>query len=400
MSELSEFRADTRAWLEENCPASMRTPMVENEMISGGAKHRSPNPDSYVWLERMAGQGWTVPNWPKEYGGAGLSMAEYVVLLEEMSRINARTPLTGMGTIMIGPTLLEYGTDEQKERHLPRIASGEVRWCQGYSEPGSGSDLASLQTRAVDEGDHYRINGQKIWTSGANFADWIFCLVRTDPDAPKHEGISFMLFNMDQPGVTVKPIRLISGSSPFCETFFDDAIAEKGNVVHRVNQGWTVAKRLLQHERSGIHTMAAAATATKRAQTGMTLPEAAKHYLADDSGSISDATLRDEITQHGMNERSLSLTQRRTVEESEGGTPGAATSIFKFYGAEVRKTQLELQLKVRGTQSLGWEGDDLFTQEERELTRNWLGSKAGSIAGGSNEVQLNILAKRVLSLPD
>ena len=209
-----------------------------------------------------------------------------------------------------------------------------------------------------------------------------------------------MLFNMDQPGVTVKPIRLISGSSPFCETFFDDAIAEKGNVVHRVNQGWTVAKRLLQHERSGIHTMAAAATATKRAQTGMTLPEAAKHYLADDSGSISDATLRDEITQHGMNERSLSLTQRRTVEESEGGTPGAATSIFKFYGAEVRKTQLELQLKVRGTQSLGWEGDDLFTQEERELTRNWLGSKAGSIAGGSNEVQLNILAKRVLSLPD
>jgi acyl-CoA dehydrogenase len=399
MSELSEFRADTRAWLEENCPTSMRTPMVENEMVSGGSKHRSPNPDSYLWLDRMAEKGWTVPNWPKQYGGANLSMDEYVVLLEEMSNINARTPLTGMGTIMIGPTLLEYGTDEQKERHLPKIASGEIRWCQGYSEPGSGSDLASLQTRAVDEGDQYRINGQKIWTSGANFADWIFCLVRTDPDAPKHEGISFMLFSMDQPGVTVKPIRLISGSSPFCETFFDDAIAEKGNVVHRVNQGWTVAKRLLQHERSGIHSMAAAATATKRVLTSMTLPEAAAHYLSGSDDAITDSALRDEIVQHGMNERSLSLTQRRTVEESEGGTPGAATSIFKFYGAEVRKNQLELQLKVRGTQSFGWEGDD-FTSEERELTRNWLGSKAGSIAGGSNEVQLNILAKRVLGLPD
>ena len=399
MSELSEFRADTSAWLDENCPASMRTPMVEGEMISGGTKHKSPNADSYLWLDRMAEKGWTVPNWPQEYGGANLSMDEYVVLLEEMAKINARTPLTGMGTIMIGPTLLEYGTDEQKERHLPKIASGEIRWCQGYSEPGSGSDLASLQTRAVDEGDHYRINGQKIWTSGANFADWIFGLVRTDPDVPKHEGISFMLFSMDQPGVTVKPIRLISGSSPFCETFFDDAIAEKGNVVHRVNQGWTVAKRLLQHERSGIHTMAAAATATTRAQTSMTLPQAAGHYLADAAGNIADKSLRDDIVQHGMNERALSLTQRRTVQESEGGTPGAATSIFKFYGAEVRKNQLELQLKVRGTQSLGWEGDD-FTGEERELTRTWLGSKAGSIAGGSNEVQLNILAKRVLGLPD
>ena len=399
MSELSEFRADTRAWLEENCPASMRTPMVENEMISGGSKHRSPNPDSYLWLDRMAEKGWTVPNWPQEYGGANLSMDQYVVLLEEMAGINARTPLTGMGTVMIGPTLLEYGTDEQKEHHLPKIASGEIRWCQGYSEPGSGSDLASLQTRAVDEGDHYKINGQKIWTSGANFADWIFCLVRTDPDVPKHEGISFMLFTMDQPGVTVKPIKLISGTSPFCETFFDDAIAEKGNVVHRVNQGWTVAKRLLQHERSGIHSMAAAATATTRAQTSMTLPEAARHYLTNADGTISDRSLRDDVVQHGMNERVLSLTQRRTVEESEGGTPGAATSIFKFYGAEVRKNQLELQLKVRGTQSFGWEGDS-FTGEERELTRNWLGSKAGSIAGGSNEVQLNILAKRVLGLPD
>ena len=400
MAEINEFRANTRAWLEDNCPASMRTPMVDAEIVSGGQKNRSTNPDSYVWLERMHAQGWTVPNWPKEYGGADLTVEQYMVLLEEMASINARVPLAGMGVTMIGPTLLEYGTDEQKVQHLPKIASGEIRWCQGYSEPGSGSDLASLQTRAADKGDVFEINGQKIWTSGANFADWIFCLVRTDPEAPKHEGISFVLFTMDQPGVETRPIRLISGASPFCETFFDNAVAEKANLVHRLNQGWTVAKRLLQHERSGIHMLAEAATSSKRtAIAGMTLTEAARHYVGTSEGLLVDPILRDQIVQHQMNARAFSLTQARTVEESEGGTPTFATSIFKFYGAEVRKRQLELQLLTRGTQSLGWEGE-AFTPEEQAITRTWLGSKAGSIAGGSNEVQLNIVSKRVLGLPE
>ena len=398
--ELKEFRNEARAWLEENCPASMRTPMTDDEMVNGGRKKPSSNKDSYVWLERMAEKGWSVPNWPKEYGGAGLNKNEYVVLLEEMARINARTPLTGMGVTMIGPTLLEYGTDDQKARHLPKIASGEIRWCQGYSEPGSGSDLASLQTRAVDKGDYFEVSGQKIWTSGANYADWIFCLTRTDPQVPKHEGISFLLFTMDQPGVTTRPIRLISGSSPFCETFFDNAIAQKNDLVHQLNRGWTVAKRLLQHERSGIHTLAAAVTGRNvRTSMGMSLPEAALHYIGLQDGKLANVSLRDDILRHRMNSKAFALTQNRTVQESEGGTPGAATSIFKLYGAEIRKEQLELQLKVRGTQSLGWEGD-VFSDEERELTRTWLGSKAGSIAGGSNEVQLNILAKRVLGLPD
>ena len=400
MSELSEFRTETRAWLEENCPASMRTPMSEQEMVNGGSKLRSPNPDSYLWLDRMAEKGWTVPNWPKEYGGAGLTKDEYVVLLEEMARINARAPLMGMGVTMIGPTLLEFGDDDQKQRHLPKIASGEIRWCQGYSEPGAGSDLASLQTRAEDKGDYFLVNGQKIWTSGANHADWIFCLVRTDPNAPKHEGISFLLFTMDQPGVETRPIRLISGASPFCETFFTDAIAQKNDLVHQLNRGWTVAKRLLQHERSGIHTLAAAATGRNaRTATGMSLPEAAKQYVGLNDGKLADPDLREEKLRHRMNTRAFALTQSRSVQESEGGTPGAATSIFKLYGAEIRKEQLELQLKVRGTQALGWEGDS-FSDEERDVTRNWLGSKAGSIAGGSNEVQLNIIAKRVLGLPD
>ena len=398
---LREFRSEARAWLAENCPQSMRTPMPEEEIVNGGTKQRSPNPESYAWLERMAGRGWTVPHWPEEYGGANLTKDEYVVLLDEMSAIDARIPLTGMGVSMIGPTLLEYGTDEQKAEHLPKIARGEIRWCQGYSEPGAGSDLASLQTRAVVQGDQFIINGQKIWTTLAQHADWIFCLVRTNPDVPKHEGISFMLVDMDQPGVNVRPIRLISGTSPFCETFFEDAIAEKKNLVHQLNKGWTVGKRLLQHERSGIQALAqAAAGRDSRGDTGTPITEAAKAYVGtDQAGRIADGALRSEICAHLMNTRALSLTQSRSVEESEGGTPGFTTSVFKLRGADLRKEQLELQLKTRGTQALGWEGD-LFSDEERELTRNWLGSKAGSIAGGSNEVQLNIIAKRVLGLPD
>lgn len=399
MAEIDEFRADTRAWLDEHCPASMRKPMAPDEAVNGGNKLRSTNPDSYRWLDLMAERGWTVPNWPTEFGGAGLDKNHYVVLLEEMARINARPPLTGMGVSMIGPTLLEYGNDDQKARHLPKIASGEIRWCQGYSEPGSGSDLASLSTRAVDNGDHFTVNGQKIWTSFAQYADWIFCLVRTDPDAPKHEGISFLLFSMDSPGVTVKPIRLISGASPFCETFFDDVQVPKADLVHQQNRGWTVAKRLLQHERSGIHMLAAAATARNAPTTGPSLVEAARQNVGVTNGRIGNPQLRDAIASHRMDSRSLSLTQQRTIEESEGGTPGAATSIFKYFGAEVRKEQLELQLGARGTQAFGW-GQEGYEEEELELTRIWLGSKAGSIAGGSNEVQLNIIAKRVLGLPD
>lgn len=399
MSDLTEFRSEARNWLEENCPQSMRTPMVEDEEVNGGSKHRSPNADSYVWLDRMAEKGWTVPNWPVEYGGAGLDKDRFVVLLQEMTRINARTPLAGMGVMMIGPTLLEYGNEEQKARHLPKIARGEIRWCQGYSEPGAGSDLASLQTKAEDKGDHFLVNGQKIWTSGADYADWIFCLTRTEPQAPKHEGISFLLFSMDSPGVSVKPIRLISGSSPFCETFFDDVEVPKDDLVHQLNRGWTVAKRLLQHERSGIHTLAAAVTGRGRQQSGVSLRQAAIECIGLTDGKLSDLQLRDAITNYRMNSRAFTLTQNRTVAESEGGTPGAATSIFKFFGADLAKEQMELQLKVRGTQALGWEGE-MYTQDELNVAHAWLGSKAASIAGGSNEVQLNIIAKRVLGLPD
>lgn len=401
MVTLDNFRETTRAWLEQNCPQSMRTPMADAEMVDGGSKLRSTNPDSYVWLDRMAERGWTVPTWPTDYGGAGLDTAEYLVLLEEMARLGARTPLSGMGVTMLGPTLLEYGNEEQKRRHLTKTASGETRWCQGYSEPGAGSDLAGLRTKAEDKGDHFLVNGQKIWTSGAQFADWIFCLVRTEPDVPKHEGISFVLFSMDSPGVSVKPIRLISGSSPFCETFFDDVEVPKENLVHKLNQGWTVAKRLLQHERSGLAALAGAGSARSSGdQPGGSLLDVAKQCIGFTGNQLADPVLRNAIIQHRMNGRAFSLTQRRTVAESEAGNaPGAATSIFKYCGAELAKTHQDLLVNTRGTQALGWEGDS-FSPEELALTRAWLGSKAGSIAGGTNEVQLNIIAKRVLGLPD
>ena len=385
------FRAETRAWLAENCPASCRG---AGEVPGGGTK-AAMTADERTWLERAAQRGFTVPTWPVEYGGGGLTRAEHTVLLEEMRRIGARAPVAGMGTAMLGPTLLEFGTAEQKARHLPKIARGEVWWCQGYSEPGAGSDLASLSTRAEDHGDHFVVHGQKIWTSGAQFADWIFCLVRTDPSAPKHQGISFVLFSMHQPGVTVKPIRLISGASPFCETFLDGAIAHKEDLVGGLNKGWTVAKRLLQHERSGISALVAGVNR----EVGPDPAELARAGLDEPEGRIGDPWLRLDVAQLGMDAHAFRLTQRRAVEESQAGTPGATTSIFKYYGANLAKRRSELQVSILGTQGVAGEAAQVDAGTA-EMTRAWLAGKARSIAGGSNEVQLNIIAKRVLGLPD
>lgn len=387
------FRLEVRDWLETSCPKSLLS--SEGSPESG---RRTPLAgDRKKWLERSAERGFTVPMWPKQYGGAELSKDQYLVLLAEMRRLGAPSPLGGMGVIMLGPTLLEYGTDDQKARHLPPIASGEVRWCQGYSEPGSGSDLASLQTRAVEQGDQYIVNGQKIWTSGAQFADWIFCLVRTDPNAPKHEGISFLLFSMHQPGVTVRPIRLISGASPFCETFFDNAVAAKEDLVGGLNKGWAVAKRLLQHERSGISALASG----RNRETGPSLEELATETMGTRNGRLHDPVMRSSILRHSINAEAFRLTQRRTVEESQGSTPGPQTSIFKYYGANLRKERSELQVSMLGSDAVGSNGDQKPGMKAASaITRDWLAGKAGSIAGGSNEIQLNIIAKRVLGLPD
>lgn len=393
MSDLKNFRETTRAWLEENCPPGARGP---GEVSNGSTKIVIEDSDTRLWLERMVEKGWTVPSWPKAYGGGGLSTEEYVILLEEMKRISGRPALSGFGTSMIGPTLLEFGTEEQKLRHLPRIARAEVEWCQGYSEPGAGSDLASLQTRAVLDGDNYVINGSKIWTSGAHNADWMFILVRTNPDAPKHEGISFMLLPMDQPGVEVRPIKLISGNSPFNETFFDDALAAREDLVGELNRGWTVGKRLLQHERSGMESLLQGGTSKGKSK----LSSIAKDYIGEADGKIDDSAMRDQVLQYEMAQRSLNLTKRRVIQESaDGATPGPATSIFKVMSTDLEKIYSDLATSLRGSQGFGWEGD-AFTDTELEDMRVLLSSRAASIYSGSNEIQRNIIAKRVLGLPD
>ncbi len=391
---LENFRSEAREWLEANCPASMRTPMPADEYPGGGRRAKYKNPETKVWLDLMADKGWVVPTWPKEYGGAGLNADEAKILQEEMARIQARPPHVGMGISMIGPALLEYGNEEQKAEHLPKIARGEIWWCQGYSEPNSGSDLASLQTKAVVDGDDYIINGQKIWTSGADNADWIFCLVRTDFDAPKHNGITFILFDMTTPGITVKPIKLISGLSPFCETFFEDVRVPRKNVVSKVNEGWTVAKRLLQYERTMI------GGGTGGGQRQRSLKDVAIDYVGLENGKLADRDLRDAIATQSMNDRAFGLTVRRTQEESKSTkAPSFVSSMFKLYGTEQNKNRYELMLRAMGSQMLGWEGEG-FKEEELTQTRAWLRTKANSIEGGTTEVQLNIIAKRVLGLPD
>ncbi len=394
MSEnLEAFRKEVQDWLAENCPPSMRTPMPEDETVWGGRNATYKNRESKQWLDAMGAKGWTCPTWPKEYGGGGLSKEENKILQQELRRINARPALVSFGIMMLGPVLLEYGNEEQKQEHIPKIVRGEIRWCQGYSEPGAGSDLAGLQTRAIEDGDDYVINGQKVWTSYANYADWIFCLVRTDTSV-KHEGISFILFDMTTKGVTTKPIKLISGSSPFCETFFDDVRVPKANMVGRVNGGWEIAKRLLQHERSSI------SASGFTGGSSVPMQDVAKEYSGEANGRIADGSLRESIAQHRMNAQAFQLTLKRSAEESKAGMgPGAASSIFKSYGAELNKMKYDLLMEAMGTQALGWEGDG-FDAEELNVTRSWLRSKANSIEGGTTEINLNVVAKRVLGLND
>ena len=394
MSDLDEFRADTRAWLKINCPGGARG----EGPIPWGSSRIKLDPDAKLWLERMAERGWTVPTWPVEYGGAGLSRDQYVVLVEELQRIGARPPLTGRGVNYIGPTILEFGTEDQKARWLPGIARGEGGWAMGYSEPAAGSDLASLTTRAERRGDEYVINGRKTWTSEAKDCDYIFVLARTDPRRPRHEGISLILVDMNQPGVQIRPIRLLSGTSPFNETLFENAVARADDVIGGENNGWTVGKRLLQYERSthaGINISGSQGGRTVDSR----MPEKIRRYVRTREGSITDPMLRDRLIRHEQNGHALRLTRKRVIEETEARAPGFASSAVKLSGARHMQEGDELLLAAMGTCGIGWE-DEAYQPEELEATRNWLGRKALTIAGGTQEIQLNIIAKRVLGLPD
>ena len=398
MTDLQTFREETRDWLEANCPPEMRKP---GDVCWGGRNPQFSHPDQESWLESMGDKGWTCPTWPREYGGGGLSKEENIILQEEMSAIGARSPLGSFGIWMLGPALLEFATEEQKKEHLPGIVKGKYWWCQGYSEPGSGSDLASLSTKAVEDGDNYIINGQKIWTSYADRADKIFCLVRTGPQEPKHDGISFLLIDMDQPGVTTRPITLISGKSPFCETFFDDATAPKKDLVGGLNKGWTVAKRLLEHERTMISNMGLAGGGDGSGSKKMSgLAKVSKQYVGEDKDKkIANPSLRSKVAKHEMNSRAFGLTLQRIGEETKVGAPSPAAAMGKYYGTEHNKLRYELLLEAMGSKALGWEGEG-FSPEELAITRDWLRTKANSIEGGTSEVQLNVISKRVLGLPD
>jgi len=391
---LEAFRAEARAWLAATFPPSLKGKDNAMSAVEGPTE---PTPDEAAWKKAMGDKGWGVPTWPKDYGGGGLSRAEARVLQQEMDRIGAWNPIGGMGVMMFGPTLLEYGSEAQKREHIPPIARGEVRWCQGYSEPNAGSDLANLQTFAEDKGDHYLVNGQKTWTSGGQWADKCFALVRTDK-TKKHEGISFLLIDMHAPGVETRPIRLISGSSPFCETFFTDVKVPKANRVGEEGQGWTIGKRLLQHERQNL---SGGGSSASRFFAGKSLHDLAKEYRGtDEHGRIADQDLRMRIVRHEMDVRAFMLTLRRAAMEARASKgPSAASSIMKNVGARITQDRAELAIEIMGMQGLGWEGEG-FSEEELAQTRTWLWGKAVSIYGGSSEIQNNIIAKRMLGMLD
>ncbi len=394
--DLDAFRTEARGWLEANFPPALRG---RGPTLADSDSGAAPSGDAALWKARLADKGWAAPTWPARYGGGGLSPAQARVLQQEMARAGAYNPMVfGMGITMIGPTILDYGTEAQKARHIPPIVRGEVRWCVGYSEPGAGSDLASLQTRCEDAGDHWRINGQKVWTSGAQWSDWCGALVRTDPAAKKHEGISFMLVPMRQEGVEVRPIKLISGSSPFCETFLTDARAAKDDMLGPINEGWTVGKRLLQHERAS---QTGGSPARDSGPRPASLAEIAKRYVGlDEAGRIADLDLRTRLTDHMMQAKAHGLTLARVAAESKGNAgPSNAASVLKSSATFVAQTRSELMLEIMGVQGLGW-GGEAFTAEETEAVQSWLFGRAMSIYGGSSEVQNNIISKRILGLPD
>ena len=389
---LEEFRTEVREFLKENCPDSMRQPIrEENDTFWGGRQATFKNEDQRKWFEAMKDRGWTTPTWPKKYGGGGLSKEEARILRKEMESLNCRPPLFSFGIWMLGPALLQFGTEEQREKYLPDIIQGKTWWCQGYSEPGSGSDLASLQTTAISSGDEYIINGQKVWTSYADKADMIFALVRTDNTQKKQIGITFLLIDMEAEGVSTKPIKLLSGKSPFCETFFDNVRVPKSNVVGEEHGGWSVAKYLLTHERSNI-----SGAVDSDVRTPLSY-YAKKSIGLDKSGKLKDAYLRNRIAEWEIDGAAFSFALDRINQEMKAGQAiGAKSSFMKYYASELNKRKYELRLDCEGRSALAWDGEKY---KDGKLARQFCRTKGNSIEGGTSEIQLNIVAKHILGLP-
>ncbi len=385
---LDNFRAEVRDWLQANCPPAMRTPIRSPEMVWSGSQVSFTSTEQRLWFERMRDRGWFVPGWPVAYGGGGLSRREQRVLDEEMAALGCRQPQFNLGIWMLGPVLLELGSEEHKREHLPPMARGTVRWCQGFSEPNAGSDLASLRTRAVPDGDDFIVNGQKIWTSYGNVSDWMYALVRTDPAAKKQKGISFLLLDLKSPGVTVRPIELISGKSSFCEVFFDNVRVPARNLVGGLNHGWAVAKKLLDHERAAMSKFSAGGAPSHD------LLASAAPYLA-----AAGPVWRDRVAAALIDQQAFALSARRLHEQTlaHEDVSGLA-AIMKLVQTEQEVAKYELLQQVMGQRGLSWEGE-AFTTLEHDACRQWLYTKGYTISGGASEIQLNLIARRVLGLP-
>ena len=387
-NELESFSLEVDAWIEEHCPESMRSPMPVSEQVWASSDIHFPTTDSKIWFDAMVSKGWCTPEWPVEYGGGGLSFDESKVLRSRLKFFGCRPAQINFGISMLGPVILEFGTEAQKKEFLPKISRGEIWWCQGFSEPGAGSDLANISTSAVLKGSEYLINGSKIWTSEANKADWMYCLVRTAKTEKKQAGISFILLNLRQPNIDIKPIKLLSGQSPFCQVFFDDVLAKESHRIASENDGWKVAKRLLEFERTMMADLGS---------EGAVDIEPIKTYknsrAIDAPGQLK---LRKKIIKHEMRNHLVDLTMARTGIESKSGFSPAAL-ILKYISTEETQTRWELNVA-----SLGAGGLEIVEKSQgskQEIAKSFFYSKAYTIAGGSSEVQLNIISKHILGLP-
>lgn len=389
LGEYAEFRGRVAHWLAEHCPASLRGQDGKTAGGLWGGRQRDPNgTPAWRWLDAMAAQGWIAPAWPVAYGGAGYSADEVTILREEMRKAGAPDPLASpnIGLNMLGPVLLEFGDAAQRKRYLPGIAGGSVRWCQGFSEPLAGSDLAALSTRAERDGDIYVVNGHKIWSSYAHLSDWMFCLVRTDPAAPKREGICFLLIDLDSPGVRIAPIELISGESLFCEVLLSDVRVPVCQWVGPEGGGWTIAKRLLQHERTMPRPESAGRSAS--------LPDLARRYIGlDGGGALRDPVLRERVAGHLMGVHAFKSTQRRARDEQWAGA--AIASMMKLVGSETHMERHDLIAAICGMTSLVYEDPDK-SDVDLAAASQWLRSRGNSIEGGTSEIQLDVLAKHIL----
>ena len=387
------FRDEVRAFIEQNYPQQAK---------AGGLRDEMEPEDMVAWHKILGQKGWSVPAWPVEYGGTGWTPTQRYIWSEENARVDAFMPLP-FGVSMVGPVIYTFGNQAQKDQHLPGIRSGEVWWCQGYSEPGAGSDLASLQTTAVRDGDHYVINGQKTWTTLAQHADWGFFLCRTNPDAAKpQEGISFILVDMKTPGIEVKPIKLIDGAYEVNETWLTDVRVPVENLVGVENQGWTYAKFVLAHERSGIAGVARSKRAVEQ------LRSIAAHETLDGQPLIADFDFAKKVSQLDIDLAALEMTELRTLAGEEAGRgPGPESSVLKIKGTEIQQRLTELTLEAVGHYGTPYYRDlsDAGSNEypigpdyAQHAAASYFNMRKTSIYGGSNEIQRNIISKMVLGL--